>query len=83
MISGKTNSGFEFTCDDRIMDDWEFLEAITGGTAGEEIRGMKIFLGAEQLEKLKAHVRDKDGRISFKAMDKEFGEMLMAANGKN
>ena len=83
MISGKTKSGFEFTCDKEILDDWDFLEALTAGTAKEEIRAARMLLGDEQLAQLKEHVRSTGGRASFSAMDRELGEIIQAVTGKN
>lgn len=83
MVNGKTKSGFAFACEKEILDDWDFLEALTAGTAKEEIRAAKMLLGEGQLEKLKEHVRSTSGRTSFSAMDREIGEIIQAVNGKN
>ena len=80
---GKTSSGFDFEANESIMDDWEFIEDMAAGTAVAEVRAAERVLGDKQYKKLKDHVRDKDGRVSFKAMDKELGEIIAAAGTKN
>ncbi len=70
MIEGKTKSGFKFKIDERILDDWELLEAI-GDTESDDssrvVRGMtnlpRLLLG-DQADALKKHIADKnDGFI--------------------
>lgn len=79
----KTSSGFEFRINEGIMDDWEFFEDMAAGTAVAEVKAMRRILGDEQYQKLKDHVRDKDGKVSFEAMDRELGEIITAAGAKN
>lgn len=86
MISGKTESGFEFTLDDEVMDNYELLEVLTDidkGDARRIVDAMGMLLGEEQKESLKKHLRGESGRVSTKAMWQELLNILKAANGKN
>ena len=66
-MKGTTKSGFKFNIDERIIEDWDFLEAIAmaeSTDASEQIRGtMKVadmLLGKEK-ESLKKLIREKNG----------------------
>lgn len=70
IIEGKTKSGFKFSLDERILDDWRFVDAIglsESDDASEQIRGMrdlvKIVIG-DRYDAFKKHIADKnDGFI--------------------
>lgn len=79
----KTSSGFEFEVNEDIMDDWEFIEDMAAGTAVAEVKAMQRILGEKQYKALKDHIRGKDGKVSFKAMDRELSEIITAAGAKN
>ena len=72
---GKTSSGFDFEVNESITDDWEFIEDMAAGTAVAEVRAAERVLGDKQYKKLKDHVRDKDGRVSFKAMTRSLARL--------
>lgn len=85
MISGKTASGFEFKLDDSALDDYELLEVLTEidkGQAKKIVDAIDMLLGQKQKDKLKEHIREKNGRVSTKAMWEEFVTILGEANGK-
>lgn len=86
MIEGKIKSGFKFTIDERILDDWRLVEAI-GETESEDasnvIRGMmnlsKLLLG-EQADALKKHIADKnDGFIPKEVMLNALVEIVQSS----
>lgn len=87
MFTGKTKSGFEFEIEDERLDDYELLEKlceIDKGNSSELTSAIADFLGEEQKEALKEHIRNKNGRISAKRMVGEFAEILNATKeGKN
>ena len=70
MIEGKTKSGFKFSLDERILDDWRFVDAIglsESDDASEQIRGMrdlvKMVIG-DRYDAFKKHIAEKnDGFI--------------------
>ena len=80
-----TESGFSFTPPEHVLDDWEFV-ALTGRMASpnlkenEAVSGyfdiVNALLPPDDLERLKAHVREKGGYCSFAAMRKEIEEIF-------
>lgn len=87
MITGKTKSGFEYTLDDNVTDDYELLEILIDIDNGKYtgITDMvQRLLGDEQKEQLKEHLRRENGRISTKAMIAEVMEIFKGSKeGKN
>ena len=83
MIEGKTNSGFKFAIDERILDDWRLVDEIgrsESDDASEQIRGMRnliyLVLG-KQADALKKHIADKnDGFIPSKVITAEITEII-------
>ena len=63
VITGKTKTGFEYEIDKKILNDYELLEEIDniGKNPVIIIRLLKRLLKEEQLEKLKEHIRNKEG----------------------
>lgn len=85
MITGKTESGFEFEISERIKDDYEVIEALV-----KYFRSMtydnfvtfkdKMFAGAEECEKkAKEFLRERDGYVSTRAMTELVFEIWNAA----
>ena len=62
MIKGKTNNGFEFKADERILKDWRFVDAIS---ETESSNPMVQFRAAKQVVKLLLHEEGYDSLISF------------------
>ncbi len=65
MIEGKTKSGFKYKIDERVLDDWRLVEAISDSESDDGsvvIRGMTnlvtLLLG-DQADALKKHLRIK------------------------
>ena len=87
MITGKTKSGFEYTLDDNVTDDYELLELLIDIDNGQYtgITDMvQRLLGDEQKEQLKEHLRRENGRISTKEMLAEVMEIFKGSKeGKN
>ena len=87
MITGKTNSGFEFKIQDENLDDWELLESLTNVDKGNisVIPSVALaLLGEEQLNCLKSHVKGIHGRVSMNVMFQEIFEILHSTDqGKN
>ena len=80
-----TKSGFSFTPPEHLFDNWDFI-ALTGRMASSKLteaetvaayfETVDMLLSPDDLERLKAHVREKHGYVSFKAMREEIEEML-------
>lgn len=87
MITGKTESGFEYKLEDDATDDYELLEILIDIDKGNYIGitdMVERLLGNEQKEKLKEHLRKENGKISTKQMLKEIMEIFKGSKeGKN
>ncbi len=73
MIKGKTESGFQYEIDRRILKDYRFMKAIAESQENEfaVTKIVTFLLGAEQEEKLFQHVQDKDGYVDIDLINKE------------
>ena len=83
MKTGKTSTGFEFTLEDNILDDYELLETLSEvdrGEYGKVTEMVEKLLGKEQKEKLKEHVRNSSGRVSAAKLLEEVREIFDASN---
>lgn len=87
MIKGKTASGFEYEIDPMIADDMEFVDMVAdaarGGKTPREL--ITYMLGEAGRVALYEHCRapgenGRKGRVSYKAVDAEVGEILEAIN---
>ena len=86
MIEGKTKSGFKYSIDERILDDWNLVEAIGNSESDDAslvIRGMmdlsKLLLG-EQANALKKHIADKhDGFVPKDVMLNTMVEIVQSS----
>lgn len=87
MITGKTNSGFEFEIEYEKLDDWELFELLTELDKGNIVATVDVartLLGEEQLKQLKNHVKGIFGRVSMDAMFQEISQILSSTDtGKN
>lgn len=78
MISGKTQSGFEYTIADNIGDDYELLELMGEVRNGDTLAIFALIdrvLGREQHNALKEHCRV-DGRVSTTRMNEEIVDIF-------
>ena len=87
MIKGKTKSGFDFELEDEVLDDYELLEALCSvdhGNYSDVAKLIEMLLGEEQKEALKAHLKNRDGRVKTSAIMNEISEIFEAcSSGKN
>lgn len=68
-MKGKTQSGYEFDIDDRILSDWRFVEALTkcqnskGDTFGglDGVQKMTRLLLGDKFEGFMDHIASKNG----------------------
>lgn len=84
LIKGKTSTGFEYQVDkSNLYDDFDFIDMVRRADkqseSGEDpfayLSVIEYLLGP-QMEKLKDHVRTKDGFLSIKAIMSEVKEIL-------
>lgn len=89
MVSGKTKSGFEFTINEHIVDDWRVAKAIAESQSKEEakqitgaVKVVSLVLG-DQEDALCEHVMREDGSVPINALMDEISEMMTIAKEKN
>ena len=81
MVTGKTESGFEFELKKEALDDYELVEVlhkIDKGEFGLVPEMVERLLGEEQKEKLKEHVRDENGKVSASRLLDEVMQIFRA-----
>lgn len=83
MIEGNTKSGFKYSVDENIMDNWELFEEMSAGTMTGEIKAAKMMLGEEAYKSLKEHCRNEKGVVPAKKMDAEIAEIITGVSSKN
>lgn len=88
MKKGKTESGFKFEIDEKVLDDMELIDAMAA-SQGEDptqisVVVVKIF-GAEQRKRLYDHVRDENGRVPIGEVANIITEIInsLGEDGKN
>lgn len=88
MVTGKTSSGFEFTVNESLKNDFRFVLAYDELMNGEpsaqlsaSAKLVKIVLGESGAKRLYAHVQEADG---FLPTDKVMAELteIVTASGK-
>ena len=83
MFTGKTSSGFEFSLQDEVLDDYELLETlqdIDDGDYGKTTKMVTMLLRPAQRDALKDHVRSENGRVSAQKMLAEVMEIFESKN---
>lgn len=87
MVTGTTQSGFNYEVEDEVLDDYELLELLNKadeGEGGAMLKAAERLLGEKQKEALKNHVRNEKGKVSAKRMIEEVFEILKSQKkGKN
>ena len=71
--------GFEVELDPNVLDDWDLMEMISKLGDGQFQQYPKIavrYLGAEQYEALKNHLRDAEGKLQASAMFEAINEIM-------
>lgn len=79
----KTESGFKCVIQNEALDDWEVLELfrqVDKGDVGAIIDVAPLFLGDNQYEALKSHIKEKYGKVKASIMVKELSEIMNLAH---
>lgn len=84
MINGKTQTGFEFSMDERVLEDWSFLQAIADADSGEDSRVIKgitelagMIAGKDGMKKLIQHVKEhNEGYAPVTEVEKEIIDII-------
>lgn len=85
MLTGKTESGFEFEIEEKTLDDYEFIEAVGKCEQGDPLAYVKVVnaaLGSKK-EKAFAKIREKCGYVSAKEITKLIVEIFQTPKTKN
>ena len=80
MLTGKTESGFEFEIEEKTLDDYEFIEAVGKCEQGDPLA--YVALGSKK-EKAFAKIREKCGYVSVKEITKLIVEIFQTPKTKN
>lgn len=88
MITGKTQSGFEFSIEKDRLDNMELLDElaeIDAGNVAAISRASTLLLGKEQKKSLYKHLRREKGNIPIEAFVNEIVDIMNEAGkqGKN
>lgn len=87
MVQGTTSTGFTYEISDDNIDDYDLLETLCEVDNGNNSlipKVAKLMLGKEQLDALKDHLRNEDGRVRTSDMFREIMEIMRGNNdGKN
>jgi hypothetical protein len=85
MITGKTQTGFEFSIDEKVADDMEFVDAVADCMSGEDAKatmGLSLVInklfGMKEKKKLYDHCRTEDGRVPIEKLSAEITDMFSA-----
>lgn len=84
MIQGKTSDGFEYSIDERVLDDMRLIYKLK--ETGKDPTGLcdvvDMVLGEDQRDRLFAFIEKEAGYASAKRICKAIGEILHT-QGKN
>ena len=80
MITGKTKSGFKFTISKARLGNYELIESLSEVDENPLLlpKTVNLLLGKEQTNKLKEHLRDKDGLVSTDKLTAELMEIFQS-----
>lgn len=80
MLKGTTKSGFKFDIEDKRLNNYELLEAISevDDNALALPKVIKLLLGDNKANALKNHVRDEEGFVSAEDLMAEIKEIFEA-----
>lgn len=80
-IKGTTSSGFQYELTEESLDNYELLEILSEIDNGDQSKlpiMIEMFLGTEQKEALKEHIRSKsnNGKVSSTRIFEEVSEIF-------
>ena len=88
MKKGKTENGFNYEIDEKVLDDMELIDAMAASQGDDPTQistvVLKIF-GPDQRTKLYDHVRTEDGRVPITEVANIITEIInsIGEDGKN
>lgn len=80
-VKGTTSSGFQYELTEESLDNYELLEILSEIDNGDQSKlpiMIEMFLGTEQKEALKEHIRSKsnNGKVSSTRIFEEVSEIF-------
>ena len=80
MIEGRTRTGFEFSVDEDIIRDMEFVELAAEAQDNGLLlpRLIEMVVGKEQKKAMYDHVRNENGRVLMEKVNAEFEDVIEA-----
>lgn len=86
MVTGKTDSGFNFSIDIEKLDDMRFIEALaeseTTDSPAASIKVLEFMLGKDQKEALYKHLEEENGRVPASKFKQEMEDIMQKAAAK-
>lgn len=78
MIKGETRTGFKFEIEDKRLNNYELLEALSEVDENPLVlpRVIKLLLGESKAKALKNHVRDDEGFVSSEQLSDEIKDIF-------
>lgn len=79
MITGKSESGFEFSVQESALNDYRLLKIfrqIDKGRADYMVDAIDMLLGDEQSERLESFIQERDGEVATSAVFAEFRNIM-------
>lgn len=78
MIKGKTKSGFAYQISEQRLNNYELIEAIQDieNNPLKIVNVVNLLLGRDLADKLKDHVRDKEGFVPSESLTNEIMEIF-------
>lgn len=94
-MTGKTKTGFKYEIDDRVLNDWRFVNALARAQGGvdnddkmDQLRGslemVNLMFGKEGEAKLMEHIaKTNDGYVPTEAVMNEIKDIFESKQVKN
>lgn len=89
MVKGTTSTGFKYSANEKVNNDWRFVKALNDVESKDESRiingtvmMVNLLLGSDGETKLCKHVAEPDGTIPTDKLMAEVGEILKGLKGK-
>lgn len=79
MVKGKTGTGFEFSVDETLLQNYRFVKRLAHVAKNDYTEFFDLFteiLGESQEEALIQYLEEKNGQATTEQMAKEFADIL-------
>ena len=85
IVTGKTTTGFEFSIDGRLLQDFRFVKAYREWQKNNfaQVDVLDCMLSPEDVDRLMKHVSDKDGFVDSLKIAAEMSEIFEILEDKS